>query len=115
MIEELEEETYQAIDLLKKEESKRNIAVAGKLLVKISHAIDENHGKLQQLININKASPSAYLQLYQGIQLGDCLFELKGALKLALDVAGKTKKRIEALKPKRYLLPTKRRKALSVG
>jgi hypothetical protein len=98
MIETLEEETYAAIDSL--DDSKKTRSQACKLLVKISQAIDSNHESLKRSLGCNRASPSAYLELYHGIMRGNRLFELRDLLKKALDVAGITEERIAAARPK---------------
>ena len=100
MIETLEEETYAAIAALDEEITKKTRSHACKLLVKISQAIELNHETLGQSVSLNRASPSAYLELYHDIMRGNRLFELRAGLKGALDVEGVTKERIAASRPK---------------
>ena len=106
MIESLEDETYSTIALLKQEDSKKTRAKATKLLLKVSQAIDMEHSKLQQHLNLNKASPRTYSDVYHRIMQTDRLFELEALLKEALEVREKTRERIEAVqKAKRSRFP----------
>lgn len=106
MIESLEYETYALIDLLKQEDSKKTRSQGAKLLLKISDAINLGHERLKQRLGLNKASPSAYLDIYRAIMQADRLFDLEAALKDALGVKVKTQERIEAVqKAKRPKFP----------
>jgi len=105
-IEAIEEEVYSIIAILKQEDSKKNIAKATKILLKISKGLDVIHKGLQKHLASNKASPSAYLAVYHGIMQANRLFELETLLKEILGVKQKSEERIEATKKaKRPRLP----------
>lgn len=101
MLNELEEQIYESIDLLKKEETKYTITHASKFLSQIAIAITENHLKLKQSLAINAPSPVGYLALYNLIMEGNRLFELRDALKEALRVKERSEERIAGVKPSR--------------
>ena len=106
MIENLEDETYSTIALLKQEDSKKNIAKATSLLLKISKSLDVIHKRLQKHLALNKACPRAYLTVYHEIMQADRLFELETLLKETLGVKEKSEERIKATKRvKRPRLP----------
>ena len=110
MIENLEDETYSTIDLLKQEDSKKNIAKAISLILKISKSLDVIHKRLQKHLALNKACPRAYLTVYHEIMQADRLFELETLLKETLGVKEKSEERIEATKRvKRPRLPIRLR------
>lgn len=109
LIENIEEQTYEMIDLLREENNKTTRSQATKLLLKISQAIQSNHESLKQEITLQQASSRSYLSLYNGIMQGERLFELQAALKRALCVEEITKERIEATqKEKRPKFPIRR-------
>ena len=106
---ELEEQTYEMIDLLREENNKKTRSQATKLLLKISQSIKSNHERLKKEITLHQASARSYLSLYKGIMQGDRLFELQATLKQALCVEEITKERIEATqKAKRPKFPIRR-------
>ena len=106
---ELEEQTYEMIDLLREENNKKTRSQGTKLLLKISQSIKSNHESLKKEITLQQASARSYLRLYNGIMQGDRLFELQAVLKQALCVEEITKERIEATqKAKRPKFPIRR-------
>ena len=106
---ELEEQTYEMIDLLREENNKKTRSQATKLLLKISQSIRSNHESLKKEITLHQASTRSYLSLYTGIMQGDRLFQLQATLKQALCVEETTKERIEATqKAKRPKFPIRR-------